>query len=141
MKKIFLGVAFIILTLFACSSCGFFGPQQYVCNVEDVESAQIIRLGEPVKSEYRYEYTVLAEISDVEVFVDQLNNLKHSVNWGEPGVLKPDIVVIRVNYLNGDYDMIHTGAQWFHRSGVNNTGYFFFDQEEFDALISTYWKH
>ena len=72
------------------------------------------------------------------MFVEQLNDLKHSVNWGEPSQLDIGYVVIRIDYLNGDYDLLYPNAQWFNRSGVNQYGYFFFDAEQFDALVSAY---
>ena len=137
MKKMICFVLTAVLTLFCCS-CGFFGPQRYLCEVEEVESVQIIRLDKYVEGEYRYEYTVLAQVEDVESFVGQLNDIKHSVNWGEPSQMDEGYVVVRVDYSNRDFDLIHPDAQWFHKNGTNNYGYFFFDDEQFDALISDY---
>ena len=125
--------------LLLCCSCGFFGDQSYVCNIDAVESAQIIRLDKYVEGEYRYEYTVLSDIMDVSTFVDQVNHLEHSVNWGEPGQFNVGYVVIRINYSNGDFDLLYPNAQWLNRSGVNQDGFFFFNREQFDALISDYW--
>ncbi len=139
MKKIkFLLCMLCSLLLFLCCSCGFFGDQEYFCEIDKVESIQIIRLDKYIEGEYRYEYTVLSQISDHKTFVDRLNNLKHSVNWGDPKQLDVLYVVIRIYYHNGDYDLIHPRAQCFHHNGVNNYGYFFFDKNEFNALISDY---
>lgn len=132
-----LGILFVIL-IFLCCSCGIFGDQRYLCEVDTVESIQIVRLDKYVEGEYRYEYTVLSKITDCSTFVDQLNNLKHTVNWGEPSQLDVNYVVIRIDYLNGDYDLLYSNAQWFNRSGVNQYGYFFFDDEQFNSLISDY---
>ena len=55
---------------------------------------------------------------------------------GEPGRLKTGYTVIRVDYLNGDYDLLYANAQWFHRDGANQNGYVFFDKFQFDTLIS-----
>lgn len=139
MKKILLTLSFScgVFLLFCCS-CGLFGDQQYICEIDKVETIQIVRLDQYVEGEYRYDYTVLSQISDQVVFVDRLNNLKHSVNWGDPRQMDEQYIVIRVSYINGDYDLIHPDAQWFNRSGVNNYGYFFFDREQFNALISNY---
>jgi hypothetical protein len=137
MKKMICFVLTAVLTLFCCS-CGFFGPQRYLCEVEEVESVQIIRLDKYVEGEYRYEYTVLAQVEDVESFVGQLNDIKHSVNWGEPSQMDEGYVVVRVDYSNGDFDLIYPNAQCFHKNGTNNYGYFFFNDEQFDALISCY---
>ena len=130
--------AFCAVLILLCTSCGFFGDQRYICDVGEVESIQIIRLDDYVEGEYRYEYTVLSTITDHAEFVDRLNSLKHSVNWGEPSQLDINYIVIRIDYHNGDYDLLYHYAQWFNRSGVNNYGYFFFDDEQFNALIADY---
>ena len=71
-------------------------------------------------------------------FVNRLNHIKHSVNWGDPLLLDVQYVVIRIDYLNGDYDLLHPDAQCFNRSGINHSGFFFFDDEQFYALIDDY---
>ena len=127
-----------VTTMFLCCACGLFGPQRYVCNVEEVASAQIVRLDRYVEGEYRFDYTVLVQITDYEPFVGRLNQLKHSVNWGDPGRMHEQYVVIKIDYHNGDFDLIYPKAQWFNRSGVNQDGFFFFDKQQFDTLIADY---
>lgn len=127
-----------IILMLLCCSCGLLGDQRYVCDVDEVESIQIVRLDKYVEGEYRYEDTVLAQISDYAEFADQLNQLEHSVNWGDPHQMDVQYVVIKIYYRNGDFDLIHPDAQCFNRSGVNQYGYFFFDDEQFHALISDY---
>ena len=139
MIRLPLGIWCVVLALLCCS-CGLFGEQRYKCEVDNIASIQIVRLDTYVEGEYRYEYTVLSEISDYTVFVDRLNSVKHSVNWGDPYQLDVEYVVIKINYHNGDYDLIHSDAQWFNRSGTNQVGYFFFDEEQFNTLISDYTK-
>lgn len=139
MKKFILPFCalYSILMLFCCS-CGLFGDQRYICEVEEVESIQIVRLDKYIEGEYRYEYTVLSEITELSVFIERLNNLNHSVNWGEPSQFDINYVVIKVSYLNRDFDLIYFNGQCFNRSGVNQYGYFFFDEEQFNTLISDY---
>lgn len=139
MRKKMLQCMLCMGLMFLCCSCGFLGPQKYVCEVDDVASVQIIRLEEYVEGEYRFEYNILAQISNYRAFVDSLNNLKHSVNWGEPGWFPDQCVVIRIDYHNGDFDLLYPNVQWFNRDGVNHSGFFFFDKEQFSALISDYW--
>ncbi len=137
MKKIMCFVLTAILMLLCCS-CGLFGDQKYVCKAKDVASVQIVRLDKYVEGEYRYEYTVLSQVEDVESFVEQLNRIKHSVNWGDPRQMNEGYVVMRIDYSNGNFDLVHPDAQCFHKNGTNNYGYFFFDDEQFETLISDY---
>ena len=136
--KIIQRILLIGLTVFMFCSCGLFGQQQYFCEADAVKSVQIVRLDDYIEEEYRYDYTVLSEIADCSAFADRLNNLDHSVNWGNPMPLYVDYVVILVYYSNGDYDLLHPNAQRFHRSGKNQNGYFFFDKGQFDTLIQEY---
>ncbi len=136
MKKILFPLCIILI--FACCSCGFFGDQRYVCDIGKVASIQIVKLDKYVEGEYRYEYTILSQISDHETFVSHLNKLDHSVNWGDPRQMNERDIVIRIDYSNGDFDLIHPDAQCFNRSGTNQYGYFFFDDEQFNSLISDY---
>ena len=137
MKKSIILISIVCgIFILCCSSCGFFGDQHYFCDPETVESAQIIRLDKYIEGEYRYDYTVLAEISDCPEFVNQVNQLKHSVNWGEPTDINVGYVVIRIQYQNGDFDLLYPNAQWFNRAGVSQTGYFFFEESQFHALVS-----
>lgn len=137
MKKIRIPLcSFCMILILSLCSCGLFGPQSYTCDLEQVESAQIVRLGEVVN--YEFNFTVLAEIPDAKDFAKQVMQLEHSVNWGDPMVLYSNDVVIRINYRNGDYDLLRATAQVFHRSDQNGTGFFFFDSAQFNKLISRY---
>ena len=137
MKKIVLLLCIVLMA--SCCSCGFFTPE-YVCEVDSVNSIQIVNLGEFNSEENRFEYEVLAEISDYQAFANQINETDRSVNWGDPVPMKSQSIVIKINYSNGDFDLLHWDAQLFYHSETEyyGTGYYFFDKEQFDALISDY---
>ena len=112
MKRIILPLCILcIILMLLCCSCGLFGDQRYNCEVDKVESVQIVRLDKYVQEESRYEY---------------------------PRQMDVQYAVIRIDYRNGDFDLIYSDAQSFNRSGENQYGYFFFDDEQFNALISDY---
>ena len=56
MKKVL--PLFCILCMFLCCSCGWIGPQKYVCEVDQVKSVQIVRVSKWNQETYEYEYTV-----------------------------------------------------------------------------------
>ena len=128
----------VVISLCLCCGCGLFGRQRYSCEIDDVDSIQIVSLDEYLYEEYRFEYTILCEIEDCPTFVEYLNDLEHSVNWGDPLCLEEGYIVIKINYLNGDFDLLYPNAQWFNRDGEKQTGYFFFDKEQFNALVADY---
>lgn len=128
----------IVSSMIFCCSCGLVGDQKYECNVDEVTSIQIVRLDKYIEDEYRFEYTVLSQIPDCRIFADRLNEIKHSVNWGDPCPMYIQYIVIKIDYHNGDFDLVHQDAQCFNRSGANHYGYFFFDDQQFNSLISDY---
>lgn len=124
--------------VFLCCSCFLLKGSEYICDIEQVESIQIVKLAAYVKGEYRFEYTVLADISDHAAFVERLNKVKQSEKWTDPGQLYVGDKVIKIEYRNGDYDLLDDGAQYLHRSGENQYGYWTFDSEQYNALIADY---
>lgn len=131
----FLSITLVLL----CCSCGFFGDREYVCDIEEVESIEIVRIEELAREE-QARYTVLASITDYSDFVERLNSIDYTINWGDPRVLKEDFVVIKIQYLNGDRETIHWSAQSFDHSDGKKTGYFTFNEEQFNTLVSDYLK-
>ena len=129
-----------VISMLLMSSCSLFYRERYACEAENVESIQIIRLDTCVREEYRWEYTILSEISDIETFVNRLNKIEHSVNRGSPTVFCEGDIVIRINYKNGARDELCWLAQQFYPSDGNNwgSGYIFFNKEQFEALLADY---
>ncbi|MBE6880619.1 MAG: hypothetical protein E7490_07280 [Ruminococcaceae bacterium] len=139
MKKIIMLFPALCVTLMLlCCGCGLLGEQKFKCNVDEVKSIQIVTLDEYIKDEYRYDYTVLAEVTDHIRFANRLMAIETSVNWGEPNVLATGYTVIKIEYLNGDYDMIYYDAQSKKRGEKKNAGFLVFDRKQFNDLISEY---
>jgi hypothetical protein len=92
-----------------------------------------------VEGEYRYKYTVLTQVSDVEAFVSRLNEIPYSINWGDPYPIETQKIAIRIEYKNGDYDLLQQSGQSIKRPGkYRSGGHYRFDDEEFEKLISSY---
>ena len=128
----------ILVVICLCSGCGLFGPQQYTCDLDNVKSVQIVQLDGVDEGEYEWNYTVLCEVSDKDAFVKRLISIKHRVQWGEPTVHSAGDIVVRIVFLNGEYDLIHYYAQTMRCPNTNHTGFFFFDEEQYNALIADY---
>ena len=140
MKKLCVLCVLLVLLL---SSCGFYSlidTRKYTCDVSEVQSVQIVRIdhAEPV---FVYEYTVLHDITDYTTFIDRLNELdNHITIFGDPHVVAEGDVVIRIEFQNGDWEIVACGTQRSCRSGEFITGPFIFDKDEFYALIEEYSK-
>ena len=81
----------------------------------------------------------MSAINDkVETFIERLNDVKHSINFGDPYQLDEGYISIKINYNNGDFDLLYYDSQWLNRSGVNQNGYFVFDEKQFNDLIEDF---
>ena len=136
MKKI-ICVALLFALVFSCCSCGG-EDKQYVCNAGDVAKVQIVVLDNFIQGKYSYEYTVKSNIDEIEKFVSRLNSITHTSDEDKAKKIEKDNEVIRIEYNNGDFDLINREAQRFHRDGVNTDGDYIFDKEQFELLISDY---
>lgn len=122
-----------------CCGCGLL-TEEYVCNVDAVKSVYIVQLDQHIEDEYRFDCAVLCEVNDTTKFVDRLNSLDQHINWGDPRTLCAGYVVVRIEYENGDYDLIHPEATIQYYSNRNHNAFVFFDTEQFENLISDYVK-
>ena len=136
MKKI--SILCSLLLLFCCSCSLFVANREYVCQIEEIKFVEIVMLGDFDREKNEYEYTVLSQITDYATFVDRLTQLQTSVNGGQPYVFNKQAPVVRIEYQNGDYDLIQSEVQCFGRSGKITDGKFLFNQKGFQALIEAY---
>ncbi|MBQ8235477.1 MAG: hypothetical protein IJZ37_02185 [Clostridia bacterium] len=140
MKRRCASIALCLILSFLCCSCGLLrSDKEYVCDHDTVESVEIVKIGEYSKEKNRYDYEVLSIVSDHPSFVQRLNNIECSEVFREPTVFETGEVIIKIEYFDGDYDLLGSNAQLFERSGEKSGGYFSFDQKQFDALISDYY--
>jgi hypothetical protein len=126
-----------IVVLLLCSSCESLDKHHYICEVEEVTSIQIVRLEQYIEEECRFEYTVLSEITDFDPFVTRLNELDHIAQWRDPRQMFELEIVIKIDYNDGAYDLIHQDAQWLY-SGDVLYGMYLFEEEQFNTLIADY---
>lgn len=138
MKKLLFCVLCLSLMFLFCS-CDFNSVNQYSWYIDGVESIQIIRLGEYIEEEDRYEYTVLTQIPDHKTFIKRFNEMNQSRTSAERTKLDLQQLSIRVDYKTGKFHILQPDAQLFNMSGVNEFGHYIFDKEQFNALISEYW--
>ena len=130
-------ICIVCICAFLCG-CFLLPDQHYTCEAEDVLSVQIVRLGEVIEGEYRYDYTILHNVEDKDNFIRKLNDIRQTINWGDPYVLYPGYVVIRIEHINGDCDLVYSNAQSIQRGEKKRRGYACFNKEQFNALISEY---
>ena len=128
----------IVIALSLCSCSLFIIRDKYKCPVDEVSSVQIIKMGKYSAEGNRDEYTILKEIDDYTELVERLNDMKIGYVWNDPRPLKEDDIVIKIDYLNGGYDLIRSTYQVFVRNEETDVRYFAFNEKQFETLIVDY---
>lgn len=133
--KSFLCIA-VVLSLCSCSL--FIIRDKYKCPVDEVSSVQIIKMGKYSAEGNRDEYTILKEIDDYTELVERLNDMKIGYVWNDPRPLKEGDIVIKIDYLDGGYDLIRSTYQVFVCNEGTNVRHFAFNEKQFETLIVDY---
>lgn len=135
----------LVLTMLCalfCSGCNNL-PQDYECEIEGVESVQIVRIEEGFNwEENRFYDTVLQDVLDKNAFLSQLNGINtKQTYYGQAKTMKMGYIAIKINYFNGDCAYIYRNYQFYCRTASYNTNtYFIFDKEQFNDLIAAYYS-
>lgn len=130
----------IVITLSLCSCRVFIDiiRDRYECPVDEVSTVQIIKLGKYSAEGKRDEYTIFKEIDDYAGFVERLNNMEVGYVWNDPRPLMEGDIVIKIDYLDGGYDLIRRTYQVFVRNEGTNVRHFAFNRKQFETLIVEY---
>ena len=128
----------IVIALSLCSCSLLIIRDKYKCPVDEVSSVQIIKMGKYSTEGNRDEYTILKEIDDYTELVERLNDMKIGYVWNDPRPLKEGDIVIKIDYLNGGYDLIRRTYQVFVRNEETDVRYFAFNKKQFETLIEDY---
>ena len=128
-----------VMFMISLAGCGFIGEQRYTCDVENVKSVQIIKLGEYDEESCWFQQTTICEIENRTEFIERLLGISQTVRFGLPGAFYSGDIVIYIEYVNGDYDLISYIAQTKVENGVGNGGgHITFNPKQFNALLNDY---
>ena len=103
MKKM-ICITFLLLVTLFLSSCVKANEFNYYSLRDDISRVEIIH----VITQWELEYEVINELSEneVEVFLEQLSEIRYTKSlFGDPGTLD-DEKCIKITYKSGDFDII-----------------------------------
>ena len=133
----------LIVVSVLCSGCALF-TQEFHCNASDVETISIVEVneGRDESGNFEYQEKLLCEVTDISAFITKLNSVECRINGGDPVSIELGSIAIKITYKNGDRDLLAHNAQRLYRqnTGYDSEGFWWFDQEQFEALISEYYE-
>lgn len=137
MKKLFLKV-FVLLSTCICVACVHNVEYTYMNDESTIDSIQIVDLVDFKEENYEFVQEEICEIENIDEFIEEFSEIDCHVHYGDPVQLEAGVIVVKVVYENGDYELIDATAQLKRRQGVNHYGYRSFDREQFAELLKSY---
>ncbi|MBO5779421.1 MAG: hypothetical protein J6R82_07625 [Clostridia bacterium] len=139
MKKITaLWIAVLCLTsLIGCTDSASFEPLHDSSEIEAIYIVETV-MYDPEAQEWTLE--TIGEVTEIQAFVTELTALKTTfVN--PPATLTAGMTMIKIEYANGDYELIGSMVQRDYRpDGTGGGSQNVFDAAEYNTLIQRYMK-
>ena len=133
----FLAVAWILLKIHSL-------PEDYLPlkDYSEVDTVQIVLIGENFCESGEIEQKVLTTIEAKDDFISDFKKIYCNaiIPGSAPDAVIAGDVAVRFVLENGDYELVAPSGQSRYKDGafLLYKGYFNFDKEEFEALISKY---
>ena len=129
MRKTYYIIAITFFLLFCCSCSREY---KFIHSIDEINNIEIIEISEK-------ETVVKKVLSDEErsEFIIDFRKIKCFSYFNDPS--SPAVgTAIKINYSNGDYEIISREDQDIYKNKRLLTGMSYFDSEEFDNLIKKY---
>lgn len=124
----------VIISLFSLVGCEA-DEYKLLHDKTDVSSVQIVEIVSTLNETQR---NVLLDISDMDTFLTDFNQLQFERYLvGDPAKLT-DGRAIKISYVNGDCEYIEYCAQEKIVDGASNFGVYYCDQDDFNNLMDKY---
>ena len=133
----------LVSSIFALSSCKLLlkGNYQFLREREEIASIEIVRIGsylDNITLEPRQ--TVLSKIENIDEFMNDFSKVNCSERFSDPTNPSEGETAIKIIYDGGEYELICRASQALFFDGIYHAekGFYSFDQEQFEALITKY---
>ncbi|MBQ7016153.1 MAG: hypothetical protein IJN10_04275 [Firmicutes bacterium] len=126
-----------------CFFCFFVGCKSSVkydllFDESKISLIQIVEIGEYNQEKYEFELRKIAEISEVEQYLDDFEKIQCKSHYSAPLDLEQGSVVAKIMYESGEYELISWYAQSIHTNDGVNYGNYELDKKSFLELIREY---
>ena len=131
---------FIVAILLLLTGCPQKVSYEYLGNPKQIISIEIVKCGE-IDSNGKLPQTLISKVENTNQFLQDFEKLECSLIFTDPKGLGTNIIAIKFNYPDGEYELISAEGQAHYtveRTFQYYKGYRTFDQEQFNDLISKY---
>ena len=139
MKKAFVCLCFLLtmVNLFACKQEAY----PYIHDLDEVESIQLVMFEEKEMDGGHLPIRVVKELSasEQEECIIYLETIPWYRTKGAPKWIACYTPAIRINYENGDFEIINSDGRYTCIDGhINASGYCMFEEKEFVVLLQKF---
>lgn len=113
---------------------------RFLHSMEEIDAIEIVKI-DIDNSTGIIEQISICSIEDIDTFMDDFSRVTCYWHYSDPTAPGDDARVIKIGYNNGEYELIAADGQSQYtndRLFQYYTGYRYFDEEQFDELISKY---
>lgn len=143
MKKVRLRI-FVLMLMLCCAGCKKKDKYEFLQDISEIKSIEIVEIGVLEKNTEEISMSVLSVIEEKDAFLTEFLEINCFSLFGDPQGVGEYSEVIKITYNDDEYELIDVGgqAEYTHeRKFKNYVGYRYFDEIQFEALISKYCRY
>ena len=141
MKKTFVYSFLIILIFF--SGCEKQTNYKFLKDFSSVDKIELVKISEPQNessSKFSQCITAIQEITDHDEFLERFTNINCYRIYTDPQGISAGSLAIKIQYDNDDFELIGVNGQAKYTNKIYRqySGYYYFDNKQFDDLVAYY---
>ena len=143
MKKVMI-VIFVFLLILCCVGCEKKDKYEFLQEVSEIKSIEIVEMGAFEENAEVAPMSVISVVEKTDTFLSEFLEMNCFSAFGDPQGITEYSKVIKITYNDDEFELIGVGgqAEYTHeRQYRNYVGYRYFDEAQFEALISKYCGH
>lgn len=140
MKKIIVTI-FAFTIMFLCGGCEKKAEYEFLHDLSEISTIEIVKIGEAIEGEEIIPMTSTCVVTNKDDFLIEFLEMSCYSAWGDPQSVREEATVIKIIYNNEEFELIDVGGQseYTHERGYRHyAGYRYFDENQFEKLLSKY---
>lgn len=128
-----------VLIIVSLVSCELETKYDYLHEISSIATIEIIEVGNILDGADDIEQKIICNINDVNQFINELSTID-CYALSSPQKIRNDSTVIKITYINGDYELIDALGQSKFINGIfyRSEGWYSFDEKQFEDFINKY---
>ena len=110
-KKIISGISVLMVVVSMLSACNGKKPYEFINEESEMNTIEIVKLCEHDHEKGEFQEELISVVEDHSAFLSDFKKVECYNHWTDPTGVSEDDVVIKITYMNGEYELIHNSGQ------------------------------